>query len=261
MDTRKKIIAIVGETCSGKDTFAKHLSELDPDKFRAVVSYTNRPKRDNETEGVEHYFLSKAEFAAKKNVERKNIVAYTKIASEKNKDGYEYMATFDELNKSGIYIIDPNGLDYLKGHFGDKIDVVSIYIYCPFIQRKERAKMRSDYSTEFTKRCWNEKAQFDHFYRHKKFDYIIYNFNGLLEESFKTIESIVDYEIYDRYLESEYTSVLGAEYSKKDILNAVSFLSTISEFYKNQYIKDSSLIRYSDKNTNLIRNILLSHLR
>ena len=55
------IIAIVGKTSSGKDSLAKYIKEYYD--IPAIVSYTTRPKRESETNGIEHWFISKEEMA------------------------------------------------------------------------------------------------------------------------------------------------------------------------------------------------------
>ena len=58
---KKKIICLLGETASGKDTIAKYITKtLD---IKQVVSYTTRPIRSNEQNGREHWFISKEEMA------------------------------------------------------------------------------------------------------------------------------------------------------------------------------------------------------
>ena len=132
----KKIFCIVSETGGGKDTISEFLvnkfhKDLDP-----VVSYTTRPIRSTETEGKEHYFRTPDEFHKLMKENKGNILAYTKISSSECPNGYEYMALVDDnINKSLVYIIDPQGLKYLKRKFKKKYNIISIYIYSPLEQR------------------------------------------------------------------------------------------------------------------------------
>ena len=59
----KKIIVLLGASATGKDTVAKHISE----KYNIpmAISYTTRPMRSNETQGVEYYFISDDEMHEK----------------------------------------------------------------------------------------------------------------------------------------------------------------------------------------------------
>jgi len=263
MEMRKKIFAIVGETCSGKDSLVKHIEELDPQKYKAVVSYTNRPKRDSETDGVEHYFLSPEQFTELRIKENDKVVTYTKIASPSDPSkGYEYMATVDELNKSLFYIIDPNGLNYLKTNFGAIYDIISIYIYAPKEMRKERAKKtRSDYEKEFEKRCTSEKLQFNDFYSNKCYNYIIYNFDGLEKETFNTFKRIVDYELNERRIGNEEITIFNEQYKKKDLMKALSNMKTVYEFFMNNYIENNRMVRNIIEELKMIQNIILDKLR
>lgn len=59
-----KIIALIGEAGSGKDTILKKVLETYP-HLHEIISCTTRPKRENEREGINYYYLSKEEFAEK----------------------------------------------------------------------------------------------------------------------------------------------------------------------------------------------------
>lgn len=194
---KKKIFCILAETGGGKDTIAEFVLNKYNDILDPVISYTTRPKRDDETEGVEHYFRTPDEFHDLMEKNKDNILAYTKIASKEVPDGYEYMALVDDdKTKSMLYIIDPQGLHYLKRKFKDKYDIISIYVYAPLDQRRERARSsRSDFNTEFERRVLAESLQFDEFRNKKKYDYIVYNFNHFLRSAIKMVEAIVSYEI------------------------------------------------------------------
>lgn len=146
---QRTIFCIVGRTCSGKDTIATKMINTCPDMFSKVVSYTTRPIRENETDGVEHYFVDKETFD--KIRESEFVIAYTKIGE------YEYMATSSELDKHNIYIIDPNGLDTLRATLDEaKYHIITIYVMAAYTDRKYRAVVSSN-------RFENEEAAIDDF--------------------------------------------------------------------------------------------------
>ena len=178
MDIKPKLICIVGETASGKDTVVNETIRRFYDyRIRQVCSYADRPMRNNETNGVEHYFITTDEFNELKENRKDDILAYTHIIDENNPNshGYQYMALTDEVNKSQIYIIDYIGLKNLKELHGDNISIVSVYITAPYETRMNRAKERSDFNTSFKKRVENEQAQFDEFSESREYDYKIIN--------------------------------------------------------------------------------------
>lgn len=183
------LFAILGETNSGKDSLVKALIEEYPDKFNCVVSHTNRPMREGETNGVEHYFDSREEFSNILKTKKDDIIAYTKIA-KKNGDGYEYLALKEDVYKANIYIIDPEGLKVLKRKLPDRT-ICAIYIYSSLYTRKKRAQVgRSDYNSEFNKRVEAEKAQFTEFRERFVYDYKIEN-EYTFEESYEQLRKIV----------------------------------------------------------------------
>lgn len=55
-----KIFCLMGKSGSGKDTVFKHLMEDRTLNLKPFVGYTTRPKRINETEGIEYHFINEA---------------------------------------------------------------------------------------------------------------------------------------------------------------------------------------------------------
>ena len=78
---KKQIFCFVGETNSGKDTIVNKICEMDK-RFSTVVSYTSRPKRDNETDGVEHHFVDSDTIKDIMTNRPDDVVAYTKISQD-----------------------------------------------------------------------------------------------------------------------------------------------------------------------------------
>ena len=58
----KKLIAIMGEAGSGKDSLVERILAEHYQMFHKIVPCTTRPKRENETEGKEYHFLTQKEF-------------------------------------------------------------------------------------------------------------------------------------------------------------------------------------------------------
>ena len=174
---RKKLICVLGETKSGKDNtvgIAELISKEMGDEIllNEVVSYTTRPKRDNEENGREHFFIT--EERAEKMKKEKKILGYTKIEDpESGAKGYEYFTTYDQLDGANIYIIDPNGLEGLRKNHD--LDILAVYIHSPKFIRRIRARKFSDYNKEYKNRVKNEEKQFARFKKNKEYDYKIHN--------------------------------------------------------------------------------------
>ena len=53
-----KLFLVMGKSATGKDHIYKAVLEKLENKLKPVVSYTTRPMRAGETEGVEYHFVS-----------------------------------------------------------------------------------------------------------------------------------------------------------------------------------------------------------
>lgn len=179
----KRLIFIIGKTNSGKDTVADYLY----DKYRvnSVCSFTTRPKRDYEIDGVQHYFRSIDEFA--KIRKESSIIAYTKFPQT----GFEYMATVESMNKPIMsYIIDPNGIDwFLENSTGD-VDFKQIFVNLSESTIRERAINRGDKLEDIETRLSSERLIFDKYRDDKRYDFLISN-EGNLDSLKSQIDSIM----------------------------------------------------------------------
>lgn len=119
----KKIFAIVGKTCVGKDTVVKELVKRK--NMSVATSFTTRPKRINETDGVEYNFISRDSFLQK--ILNKEVVEFTDYTVANGETWY-YGLTREELEKDDyvLAIVNPAGVKTLKRKYGDKVNVIYI---------------------------------------------------------------------------------------------------------------------------------------
>ena len=54
-----KIFCLMGKSSSGKDTIFKELKDDTDLNLKPIISYTTRPKRVSETQGIEYFFIAK----------------------------------------------------------------------------------------------------------------------------------------------------------------------------------------------------------
>lgn len=184
---KKTIFCIVGESSSGKDTLVRYTLKEFGIPFKTVISYTDREMRENETNGVEHHFVSKDTMVdLLKNME---IAAYTKIGDT------SYCTLLSDLEESDICIIDPNGLNGLKIKYRDRFNFVTVYIDCPYNERKKRLENRSDFKSSFEKRAFDEEEQFTEFRKSRGYDHVIDN--GTISTVYKS--AMVLFDIFRYY--------------------------------------------------------------
>lgn len=143
------MLCILGRTGSGKSTLVKHLKGFDP-----VVSYCDRCKRSDETEGVEHYFISPEEFT--KLMNENEICAYSEIK------GVRYMALKSQVHENSVYVIDPAGLEDLKD-----VSTFNVYVWADEDTRRKRTEGRN---FDFDSREQSEDSMFTDYENMGKID-------------------------------------------------------------------------------------------
>lgn len=188
---KKTIFCILGESGSGKDTLVEYTLKEFKLKLKPVLSYTDRPMRDGEQNGKEHIFLSKEEMTEFLKSNKKDIAAYTQIGET----GYRYCAMTSVIDRSDIYIIDPNGLKEFKERTGDRYNIISIYIDCPLKERRKRAEKRGDGVAKFEARVAAESNQFAKFREEHGYDHVIDN--GSMSTIYHS--SMVLFDIFRHY--------------------------------------------------------------
>lgn len=169
----KTVFLVVGLSGSGKDSIARALETCG---FKVLLSYTTRPRR-YEGENT-HIFITPEEANQYKN----QMVAYTHF------DNHDYFCTQDQLNDCDIYIIDPDGIDYLKEKVKN-INFVTIFIHVPFEERVARMKSRGDSTEKILQRIINDTKKF----KEVDYDYAVKNKN--LDDSIEFTKQILAFEL------------------------------------------------------------------
>lgn len=175
----------IGRTASGKSSIAKGVCEKMG--LTQVVSYTTRPMRKSEKNGADHIFITDEEAAKYED----DIAAYTEI------NGYKYFTTYDVIDKSDIYVIDPIGVDNLKIKCGDRYEFVEIYIRTPQDLSETRARLRGDKLKDFKQRWVAENQQFTDYENRHTFAWHLRN-DRLFDESVDKVCSWIQIELDKR---------------------------------------------------------------
>lgn len=92
----KKVLCIIGESATGKDTLKEELLKQN-DHCVSVVRHTTRPKRDGEINGVTYHFINNEEFS-------KLIMDFSMLEANLFK-GWAYGTAYDSLVDNKINII------------------------------------------------------------------------------------------------------------------------------------------------------------
>ena len=136
-----KIFCLMGKSSSGKDTIFKELNNDKELNLKSIILYTTRPKRLNERNGNEYFFIDEDKLNQYEN-ENKII----ELRKYNTVSGIWSYATIDEgqidLNRNNyITIVTLEAYNSLKDYFG-KDNVFPIYINVEDGVRLERALNR-----------------------------------------------------------------------------------------------------------------------
>ena len=117
-----KIIALIGESGTGKDSIMHAILTKQPGYFHEIISCTTRPMREGEQDGVNYYYLTQDEFIAK--VNNKEMLEATVF------NNWCYGTSIDALdaNKVNIGVFNPEGIRSIMKN--PNIDIKVYKIVC-----------------------------------------------------------------------------------------------------------------------------------
>lgn len=175
------VIILTGKSCSGKDSVRE---ELEKWGFEGVVSYTSRPCRINETDGIDYHFVERDTF--EKMISDNEMIEYrTYNTLFLNKpDTWYYGLRKDSLNpnKKYIVILDLEGVENFIKYYGKKNCFV-VYMCCPKVERERRAIERGSFDkTEWNRRLVADDKDFKSKKLKKLIDFTVVNMNNDLED-------------------------------------------------------------------------------
>lgn len=185
----RKIFAIIGKASTGKDTLTKMLSEML--NIPIALSFTTRPMRLGEKQGVEYNFISDNDFW---DLYGYNMLAEYTSYKVANGETWYYGLTRKELEKDKyiLVIVNPDGLRQLKKIYGDK--VCSILIDAPADVRIKRYLDRDEVTEIKAEECCRRFLADQKDFKDLITDYVINNV-GDLKEIYDGLERILKIEM------------------------------------------------------------------
>lgn len=177
------IVAIIGESSSGKSSLVNEFVKRNP-SFSKVITYTTRPKRPNEIEGVDYYFITDDEFA--RMTKEGFFLEYISYR------GWHYGTPKIEADQNSIVVLNPPGARALRRSFPESALAKLVYLCVDRKSRMIKLLERGDNIDEAYRRNLSDQGQFMEF--ELEADYVIKNKNyeRNLEDICKELENFLE---------------------------------------------------------------------
>lgn len=178
------MILITGASASGKTVTALKMCEKYG--FKKAITTTTREPREGEKDGVDYFFITKAEFEKRLNSDFfVETVLYNK--------NY-YGSGKDQIGQDKIIVLELNGIDAYKA-LNDK-NIICFYLHAPENIRYHRMLNRGDPLEKALMRIENDRVSFK--------DENIKNVDFRIDTSIHGIEEVADiiYKEYTRLINS-----------------------------------------------------------
>jgi guanylate kinase len=143
------VLIITGKSCSGKDTIVSELIKLG---YNKIVTFTNRPKRTGEIDGVTYHFIKIEDFLTKY-----MDGFFLEARYYHTPEGIWYYGSsinsYENADDNTVCILTPSGLRKLRENF---IPFTSFLIEISDDEILKRQELRGDNATD-TKRLEAER--------------------------------------------------------------------------------------------------------
>lgn len=155
-----KIFIISGYSGSGKTTVSEEMLKIRNNTIKAI-SFTTRPQRPNEKDGIDYFFIDKMKFL--KLVETGNFIEFSEVYGNLYGTSFESFKAI-ESNKDVVKVIDVQGVEKLRNL---NLKACFIFFDVPVEIIKERLEARKEQDISRRLKEYEEetkyKKYFDHF--------------------------------------------------------------------------------------------------
>lgn len=179
------MILLIGKTASGKDTILNEIIKLGYEK---LVTYTTRPRRSGEIEGINYHYISKKEFLLK---DRDGFFAETTNYNVVSGETWYYGSAIEDYSKDKVMIVNPDGVKQISKL--KSLNPVVFYIQTDEDVIRKRLLKRGDNKDESERRIAADDKDF--FGVEKYVDFSISN-NGLFSPGAIADEVVKKYRNY-----------------------------------------------------------------
>lgn len=173
------MIVLVGESASGKSSIEKCLVENYG--YNKIVSYTTRPPRDGEVDGVDYHFITTEQFY--------KLNGQCHFAESAKYREWFYGIAKEDCTDDKVAVLTPHGLRQVSKL--EDVNITSFYINVPRRDRLIKILQRGDNIEEAYRRSLSDVGQFDGI--EDEVDFIICNegYKRTIEEMAQEVHNCV----------------------------------------------------------------------
>lgn len=155
-----KFIILCGKSASGKDTALNMM--VANNIASPIVSYTTRPMRDGEVDGVNYHYVSKEAFLEMQdNGEMIESRAYDTLVDNIPETWHYGVREFSSVGGTYVIILDLQGIEDFRNHVGHD-NCAIFYLDLNDEIRKSRCVNRGDYNeAEWNRRLIDDEKEFN----------------------------------------------------------------------------------------------------
>ena len=153
MSSEGRLIVLTGPSGVGKDTVLRELFDIDP-ALEYCVSYTTRPPRPGEIDGVSYFFVDEPTFRAM--IDRDEFFEWSTVYGELKGRTYATVNKALAGGKDTVIKIDVQGAEKVRSRIGDR--GVYIYLLPPSLEALEQRLVERATEDPASLRARHERA-------------------------------------------------------------------------------------------------------
>ncbi|MBI5297748.1 MAG: guanylate kinase [Chloroflexi bacterium] len=181
------LIVISGPSGAGKDTVVQLMKERGL-PFHFVVTATTRPKRPNEINGKDYFFVSKEEFA--RMIEQNELIEYAIVYGDYKGIPKSQVREALASGKDVVMRVDVQGAETVRKLAGDALLIFITTENGEELERRLRER-RTETLDELALRIATARKELK---RVEAFDYVVFNCDDRQDETVDLIEAIINAE-------------------------------------------------------------------
>jgi len=187
---RNILIVLSGPTCSGKDTVMRFLLKRNKNMGRLVTT-NSRPKRKEEKEGTDYYFVSKDEF--EKLIAQEAFLEWVEYRGDYRGSQKKHVLEALKSGKDVIWRIDVRGVKNIYDKVKKEVPY-SIFVFLAEDIKILEKRMKKRATETMTGVEWSLNRAIWELRQYGNFDYLIKNKEGKLKKTVEIVEEIIEAE-------------------------------------------------------------------